>query len=197
MGTILVTSTYERIGSSVLQQLLARYGDELCIVSGTPRHAEVGPDCRYFDWAHPKQSAETLREVDCVFLMQPASLSGIPNRFSTLLNAVPEGELPHLVYISIMGAERHSAVSSHFRVENLIRRRAEKEIDTPFTILRPSYLMQNLRGLWLSYPREMPTGGSFWRSSIRLDRRRGCGRSCCGGVGVSGYARWTSLCAHW
>merc|ERR1712137_1134695 len=52
------------------------------------------------------------------------------------------------------GAERHSAVSSHFRVENVIRRRAEKEIDTPFTILRPSYLMQNLEEAFGSRIRE-------------------------------------------
>jgi len=152
---ILVTCTDDLIGASVLRQLQERYGDEMCIVEATSRPDQVGPDCRYFDWAHPKRSAETLREVDCVFFMQPASFSGLPNRFSTLLSAVPEGELPHVVYVSIMGAERGAGVSSHFRVENVIRRRAEKEPEeAPFTILRPSYLMQNIEEVFGSRIRE-------------------------------------------
>lgn len=62
----------------------------------------------------------------------------------TLVRAAHRVAVPHLVYSSVAGADRHSAVP-HFESKAQVER-ALQQGDVPFTILGPTYFYDNLLG---------------------------------------------------
>ena len=62
----------------------------------------------------------------------------------TLLRAAHRARVPHLVFSSVAGANRHSGVP-HFESKAVVERALEHG-DVPFTVLGPTYFFDNLLG---------------------------------------------------
>ncbi len=181
---LLVTTATGTVGSSVVEAL----GQAPALpnlpkapaytVLPTTRHPErVGVTEPFFDLTHPHESAETILRADAAFLLMPPGLADAPARFRALLDAVPSGRLPHLVFMSVQGAESRSFLP-HAKVEKVIRERVMREPGPKrFTLLRPSYFMQNLENVFLDDLRErreivVPAGGArfVWVSTDDIGR---------------------------
>lgn len=154
--TLLVTTATGTVGSAVVEALRhapARPNvpelDAFTVLTSTRHHDRVDATHLFFDLTHPEESAHALQRSDAAFLLMPPGLGDAPAQFKALLDAVPTGELPHLVFMSVQGAESRSFLP-HAKVEKVIRERVTREPGPKrFTILRPSYFMQNLENVFL------------------------------------------------
>jgi uncharacterized protein YbjT (DUF2867 family) len=138
---LLVTGATGTVGSRVLSELRNRTGVS---VLTTTRHTSDASEQRpFFDLSAPARSAETLRDVDAAFLLLPPGLPDAASRFREMLDVVPDDSLPHLVFMSVQGADTRGFLP-HAKIEVVIRKRFEEVARQRFTFLRPAYFMQNL-----------------------------------------------------
>ncbi len=136
---LLITAATGTVGSAVAQALA-----HTPAVHSTRHRDRVTPTQPFFDLDEPTASAPALIAADVVFLLMPPGLSDAAGRFRALLDEVPSGRLPYLVFMSVQGAGERSFLP-HAKVEQVIRERALREPGPMrFTLLRPSYFMQNL-----------------------------------------------------
>ena len=139
---VLIVGASGTVGSELLQQLPA--GHPLTVLRAAHRDRALAPDERFVDFTDYERSAASLASVDAAFLLLPPGLNDAAARFRETLKAVPEGHLPHLVFMSVQGAETRGFLP-HANIETVIRERAAREPGPPpFTFLRPSYFMQDL-----------------------------------------------------
>ncbi len=159
--TLLVTTATGTVGSTVVKALarppaLPTTPKPVSYIAlASTRHRErVDGAHAYFDLTDPKASAAALQHSDAAFMLMPPGLDNAPAQFRALLDAVPSGKLPHLVFMSVQGADSR-AFLPHAKVEQVIRERCLREPGPKrFTFLRPSYFMQNLENVFLDDIRE-------------------------------------------
>ena len=79
-----------------------------------------------------------LANIDTVFLMRPPAISKVKKYIRPFLVKIKEQKINQVVFLSLQGAEKNIIVPHH-RVEKYI-----KNLNIPYTFLRPSFFMQNL-----------------------------------------------------
>ena len=79
-----------------------------------------------------------LVNIDTVFLMRPPAISKVKKYIRPFLVKIKENKIKQVVFLSLQGAEKNIVVPHH-RVEKHI-----KNLNIPYTFLRPSFFMQNL-----------------------------------------------------
>ena len=79
-----------------------------------------------------------LVNIDTVFLMRPPAISKVKKYIRPFLVKIKENKIKQVVFLSLQGAEKNIVVPHH-RVEKYI-----KNLNIPYTFLRPSFFMQNL-----------------------------------------------------
>ena len=90
-----------------------------------------------------------MKDVDAVFAMGTPFEQGVETETKngmTIVDAVKNTRVKHLVYSSVGGADRNTGIphfESKFKVEQYIR---DKEV--PFTIIGPVSFMENLTAPW-------------------------------------------------
>ena len=142
MGHLLITGATGNVGSAVVRHLLLRGVQVVAAVrqlhgkDALPTH----PNLRRvaFDFADPATLSTALAGAEALFLMRPPQLADVDRYFVPLLDLLRRHPVKHLVFLSVQGAEK-SKLIPHYRIEAAIRER-----NLSFTILRPSYFMQNL-----------------------------------------------------
>ena len=141
-ASLLVTGASGTVGSRLVAEL--RGARDVRVIETTRSEPASKEERRYFDLTAPVPSAAAFRDVDAAFLLLPPGLPDAHERYAELLGEVPPGQLPHLVFMSVRGAESRGFLP-HAKIERVLRERAAREPGPPpFTILRPSYFMQNL-----------------------------------------------------
>lgn len=146
---ILVTGATGNVGSEVCRYLAG--GDRP--VFGAVREHDVqedgtasdraaarlfGAEPRRFELTDPSTWAAALEGADRVFLVRPPHISRIRRDMMPFLSCLADREIARVVFLSVQGAESNSIVP-HRRIERAIR-----DLDLPYTFLRPSFFMQNL-----------------------------------------------------
>jgi len=79
-----------------------------------------------------------LVNIDTVFLMRPPAISKVKKYIRPFLVKIKENKIKQVIFLSLQGAEKNIVVPHH-RVEKYI-----KNLNIPYTFLRPSFFMQNL-----------------------------------------------------
>lgn len=138
---ILITGATGNVGGPALRSLLAEGHQVVAAVREPERaRAALALPCDYvpFDFGRPETHRPALAGVDRLFLMRPPAISNLAALLSEFLQAARDAGVKHLVYLSVMGADRipgnpHRAVEQQLRASTI-----------PFTFLRPAFFMQNL-----------------------------------------------------
>jgi uncharacterized protein YbjT (DUF2867 family) len=91
-----------------------------------------------FDFRDPATYEDALAGVDRLFLLRPRGLTSVRRAVRPVLRAARQAGVEHVVFLSRLGAERNPLLP-YRRIERLVERAG-----IPFTVLRPSFFMQQL-----------------------------------------------------
>ncbi|MER5465014.1 NmrA/HSCARG family protein [Streptomyces sp. NPDC002668] len=148
--TVLVTGATGLQGGAVARELVRRGRDTAALVRDPASDraralAELGVVLVRGDLDDEASLRAATDGVAGVFSVQnfmtPAGLGGEVRQGRALARAARDTGVPHVVYSSVGGAERHSSVP-HFDSKRSIERYLA-ELGVPTTVLRPSFFMDN------------------------------------------------------
>lgn len=142
MGKILVTGSTGNIGYYVVKDLLSRGEIVKAAVSNIERGKKKleGIACELvaFDFLKSETFEAALENVDRIFLIRPPKLAKPKKDMKPFLDLVKCKGIKQIVFVSLLGVEQNPVVP-HRKIEDMIR-----ELEIPYTFLRPSFFMQNL-----------------------------------------------------
>lgn len=92
----------------------------------------------HFDFLEPKTFPDALRNVTKIFFVRPPQLSDPQNDMLPFLTFAKKQQIQQIVFVSLIGVEKNP-VTPHHKIEKIIR-----ELEIPYTFIRPSFFMQNL-----------------------------------------------------
>ncbi len=138
-NAVLVTGATGTVGSNVVRGLRALGTPVVAAVRSDPDASLIatGAVPVRFDFEDPSTFAAALDGVDRVFLVRPPHMSDA-SAFEPFLGAVASVGVSQVVFMSLLGVERNPIVPHH-AIE-----KAVKASGVPWTMLRPSFFMQNL-----------------------------------------------------
>ncbi len=154
MGAVFVTGATGRVGSAVVEQLLARGQEVIAAVrgggEGLPEEAvhrpfEFGASAAVLDAA--------LDGADRLFLMRPPAIADVQGKLFPLVDAAQRRGIRQIVFLSLQGVQANRK-TPHHAVEQYL-----KHVDAPYTSLRPNFFMQNLS---TTYAREIRDEGRIY-----------------------------------
>ncbi|MDZ8188688.1 MAG: SDR family oxidoreductase [Nostoc sp. ChiSLP02] len=141
MLKILVTGATGNVGCEVIRLLLSHD----CHVCAALRNPDKGQQilgskihCVWFDFINPDTWASAFEGVNKLFLVRPPALANVRKQIAPALNAAKLAGVEHIVFLSLLGAERNRFVP-HAKIERYIQ-----QLGIPVTFLRASFFMQNL-----------------------------------------------------
>ncbi|MBG1243288.1 SDR family oxidoreductase [Nostoc sp. NZL] len=141
MLKILVTGATGNVGQEVLRLLLS-HDCNVCAAVRNPKSAKqiLGSNIQSvpFDFNNPDTFAHAFEKVNKLFLVRPPALANVRKQIAPALNAAKLAGVEHIVFLSILGAERNPFVP-HSKIERYI-----EQLGIPATFLRGSFFMQNL-----------------------------------------------------
>lgn len=157
---ILITGATGTVGRYVVKQLSAKRKQVRALVRN-PRKAQwlAAPNVEFVqgDFEDITSLERALAGIDCAFLLTPTSSNRIAQE-ANFLKATKKTKIKHIVRLSILGAKSNSPSRIMCRHGEADKQLEESGI--AFTILQPSYFMQNL--LW--YAETIKTQGVFHAS---------------------------------
>jgi uncharacterized protein YbjT (DUF2867 family) len=141
MLKILVTGATGNVGQEVLR-LLQSQDCNVCAAVRSPNSAQhlLGSNIQTipFDFTNPDTFDYAFFQVNKLFLVRPPALANIRKQIAPALNAAKLAGIEHIVFLSILGAERNPFVP-HSQIERYIN-----QLGIKATFLRCSFFMQNL-----------------------------------------------------
>ncbi len=137
---ILVTGATGNIGKEVLKKLLAK-GQKVRATAINAEDAQQIPGEAQpvlFDFSNSLTFDAALKGVEKVFLMRPPQITDIEHTLNPFVDAAKDHGVRQIVFLSLLGVEDNPRVP-HYAAEQYI-----KKSGVPYTLLRPSFFMQNL-----------------------------------------------------
>ena len=145
MDKILITGATGNVGLCTLRFLLNQKERDYQVVAAVrdveqARKLEGISQAQLvkFEFDEPATYTAALKGVNKLLLIRPNQVSDVSKHIFPFLDKVQKSEVKHLVFVSIVGAERNRVFANH-RIEAHL-----KKMNIPHTILRPSMYMQNL-----------------------------------------------------
>ncbi len=142
MNKILVTGSTGNIGYYVLKELAARdesFKAAVTNIDTSKKKLEgINAEIVAFDFLKPQTFETALKDVDRIFLVRPPKLANPKKDMLPFLVEAKAKGIKQIVFVSLLGVEKNPVVP-HRKIEDLI-----KELQIPYTYLRPSFFMQNL-----------------------------------------------------
>lgn len=141
---ILITGASGNVGLETLRELMQRPDKTSRTVIAGVRHPTsdrmaVQPDeFVLLDFANPATFAPALTGIDRVLLVRPPQLADVSKYFAPFVQAMQQAGTKQVVFLSLQGVESNT-VTPHHKIEKLIF-----DAGIPYTMLRPSFFMQNL-----------------------------------------------------
>jgi len=146
---ILVTGATGNVGSEVCRHLAGSERPVFAAVRPARVRADgsagdraavrlFGAEPRAFDFTDPATWRQALEGVSRVFLVRPPHISRVRRDMAPFLSYLADRGTERVVFLSVQGAESNPIVPHH-RIE-----RAICDLGLPYTLLRPSFFMQNL-----------------------------------------------------
>lgn len=136
---ILVTGSTGNVGSEVINYLKQANAEIKAAVFNKESSSGVNKDIEtvVFDFEKPETFSEALRGVEKVFLMRPPRM-GDPKQLYPFIDAAKVANIRQMVFLSLLGVQ-HNPLAPHGYIEKYIIKSG-----IPYTLLRPSFFMQNL-----------------------------------------------------
>jgi uncharacterized protein YbjT (DUF2867 family) len=147
--TILVTGATGKQGGAVLRHLREK-GFTVRALTRDPDSPKArglvghGTEVVRGDLNDSGSLSRALDGVDGVYFVQPVSQDEV-RQGNSLIDAIKQTRVSHVVYSSVAGADRKSGVP-HFETKNQIEERL-RGTGLHHTILRPAYFMENWLGM--------------------------------------------------
>jgi uncharacterized protein YbjT (DUF2867 family) len=152
MDKILITGATGNVGRATVSYLLAQKDLDYQVVAAVRKreHPELmgqNPEGMgeaqvvNFEFDEPATYAAALKGVTKLLLIRPNQVSDVSKHIFPFLDKVEKSGVKHIVFVSIVGAERNRIFANH-RIETHL-----KKMKIPCTIVRPSLYMQNLIAL--------------------------------------------------
>ena len=145
MEKILITGATGNVGLTTLKLLESKNYPGIEVVAAVrdidrARKIEGIANCNFcqFEFDEPSTYDIALEGVTKIVLIRPNQVSDVSRYIFPFLAKAEQVGVKHIVFISIVGAERNRIFANH-RTENHF-----KKLNIPSTILRPSLYMQNL-----------------------------------------------------
>lgn len=145
MEKILITGATGNVGLATLKLLERKQYPGIEVVAAVrdierARMIEGVENCNFchFEFDEPSTYDAALIGVTKIVLIRPNQVSDVLKYIFPFLAKAEKSGVKHIVFISIVGAERNRIFANH-RTENHF-----KKLTVPVTILRPSLYMQNL-----------------------------------------------------
>ena len=145
MDKILITGATGNVGLATVRFLLSQDVQDYKVVAavrGIERAQKLEGVSKAqfvnFEFDEPKTYAAALKGVNKLLLIRPNQISDVSKHIFPFLDQVEKSDVKHLVFVSIVGAQRKRIFANH-RIETHL-----KKMSTPHTIIRPSLYMQNL-----------------------------------------------------
>lgn len=144
MGKIMVTGALGNIGGYAAKYSLENKQDVVVAdVNIQELEKKFGDKVKrvYFDFTDEKTYDSALDGVDRAFIMRPPHL-GNPEDLKPFIERLKKGNNLKLVtFLSLIGIE-NNPIPPHYKIEKYI-----ENAKLPFCHIRPSFFMQNLRGI--------------------------------------------------
>lgn len=149
---MLVTGATGNVGREVVRALLAHDIPVRAAVRD-PRSAPVahGAPTVELDFRAPATFARALSGVAGLFLLRPPAIARVGPTLNRFLDVARTHGVEHVVFLSVVGADRNRVVPHHRVERHLVRH------GPPATVLRPGFFAQNL--------------GDAYRRDVREDDR--------------------------
>ena len=148
MEKILITGATGNVGLATLKLLESKNYSGVEVVAAVrdierAKKIEGIANCNFchFEFDEPSTYDKALEGVTKIVLIRPNQVSDVSRYIFPFLTKAEQAGVKHIVFISIVGAERNRIFANH-RTENHF-----KKLSIPSTILRPSLYMQNLSTL--------------------------------------------------
>lgn len=140
MAAVFVTGATGTVGSAVVAQLAAADQQVIAAVRRPGlRSWPEGVSERRFDFEYPQTHLEEVLDgVDRLFLLRPPAIADVATRLFPLVDAAARVGIRQVVFLSLQGVQANRA-TPHHAVETHLR-----QLQAPFTFLRPNFFMQNL-----------------------------------------------------
>ncbi len=144
---ILLTGASGNVGLETLRSLMQQPGKagRFTVIAGVRNptidrdRLAVQPDeFVLFDFSDPATFAPALTGTDRVLLVRPPQLADVPRYFAPFVQAMKRAGTKQVVFLSLQGVE-NNRLTPHHKIEKLIF-----DAGIPYTMLRPSFFMQNL-----------------------------------------------------
>ncbi|WP_165066613.1 NmrA family NAD(P)-binding protein [Marisediminicola senii] len=146
---VFVTGATGTVGAAVVSSLLARgqrvvaatREDPSAASSATqgPAAAPAGVEWRHFEFGMPSRRMDAALEgCDRLFLMRPPAIDDVRTFLFPLIDSAMRCGIRQIGFLSLQGVQ-HNRRTPHHAVEEYLR-----EVDAPYTSLRPNFFMQNL-----------------------------------------------------
>jgi len=140
---VLITGATGNVGHALLKKLT---NEDNIKIFAAGRHVEKTKDVidvdnisyRCLDFKDKNTYESSLQDIDTAFLMRPPAISKVKKYIKPYLVKIKEKNIKQVVFLSLQGADKNILVPHH-RIEKYI-----KELEIPYTFLRPSFFMQNL-----------------------------------------------------
>lgn len=138
---ILVTGATGNVGGP-LAKLLHAQGQPLRAAVSSPQSARKLPDPALpwvvLNFEDPQTYAAAFAGVDRLFLMRPPQMADVERSIKPLIDYAVAAGVRHIVFLSLLGAEKNKVVP-HAKIEELLQRGPAAH-----TLLRAGFFMQNL-----------------------------------------------------
>ena len=133
LGRIVVAKLKEKIGSDTLVGL----------VRSTQKGADLGIECRAFDYNHQENLLHALHGIDYLLLISGNELGQRASQHANVIETAKKAGVRWIVYTSLLHADQSSLslAPEHLATENQL-----KKSGIPFTILRNGWYTENYTG---------------------------------------------------
>jgi len=148
--SILVTGVTGNVGQAVAWELLQRNQP----VRGAVLEEELVKakeifgskiELAVFDFQKPSTWRTAFQGVQRMFLMRPPAIADVANNINPSVDEAIKLGVEHFVFLSLLGVAKNPIVPHNKIEKHLLRRK------TNYTLLRPSFFMQNLLGFFKDF----------------------------------------------
>lgn len=135
VGPVLVTGARGNVGRHLVE-ILRVQGVPYSEAVRTPTASDASSV--RFDFHDPTTWAAALADHRALFLVRPPAIADVGNNLNPFVKAAYEGGVEHVVFLSVIGAEKNRFVP-HRKVEEHLQ-----SLGDAYTNLRPGFFAQNL-----------------------------------------------------